>query len=184
MRITGGMARGQLLRVPSNLDIRPTTDRVREAVFSMLTALAITWRRCLDLYAGTGALGIEALSRGMQWVDFVDKERRCCDIIEQNLEKIGFRSHARIYCSDVTKILGTLSEKYDCIFMDPPYADSSLQNVIEEVSDADILKKGTVLVVSHSSRVRLADAYGRLSLIKAKNYGDSSISIYHAEVAI
>lgn len=171
------------MRVPKNLDIRPTTDRVREAIFSMLTALVVTWRRCLDLYAGTGALGIEALSRGMQWADFVDKERRCCDIIEQNLQRIGFSSSARIYCSDAMKILNTLNEKYDCIFMDPPYADTSIESAIEDLGEADIMKKGAVLVVSHSSRVELDDMYGKLALIKAKHYGDSSISIYRTEVA-
>ena len=182
MRVTGGTARGQLLKVPRNFEIRPTTDRVREAVFSMLGSLLLKWQRCLDLFAGTGALGIEALSRGMEWADFVDKDRRCCDIIGQNLEKIGFRSHSRIYCEDASEILWSLQEKYDCIFMDPPYADTSTESVLEEVGDTGILNQGAILVVSHSSRVQFNEAYAKLALIKAKHYGDSSISIYRAEV--
>ena len=94
MRITGGIAKGQQLKVPRKGPVRPTTDRVREAIFSMVPPLTDQWSRGLDLYAGTGALGIEALSRNAEWVDFVDNQPKCCAIIKQNLRRLDF--HKRL----------------------------------------------------------------------------------------
>ncbi|HJX03843.1 MAG TPA: 16S rRNA (guanine(966)-N(2))-methyltransferase RsmD [Dehalococcoidia bacterium] len=181
MRITGGSARGQIIDAPKNYDIRPTTDRTREAVFSMLASMGGNWRRCVDLYAGSGALGIEALSRGAEWVDFVDKERRCCDMIKQNLVKTGFSGQAKVYCSEVGRALTTLERKYDHVFMDPPYADTGIEDILKQLGAGRIMEEEAFLVVSHSSRVALKEAYGRMNLIKARRYGDTSISIYTAE---
>jgi 16S rRNA (guanine966-N2)-methyltransferase len=110
MRITGGVARGQQLKVPQNGLVRPTTDRVREAIFSILASLCSHWSRGLDLYAGSGALGIEALSRNTEWVDFVDREPRICAIIKQNLRKVGFSQKAHVYCCSVAKALTFLED--------------------------------------------------------------------------
>jgi len=181
MRITGGTARGRVLQVPRNVDIRPTTDRTREAVFSMLVSLTQIWDRCLDLYAGTGALGIEALSRGAGRVDFVEKERRNCDNIKRNLLTLGFKDNAHVYCFDVSRAISELKEQFDIIFMDPPYADKTIENIIEKLSASQIVRENTVLVVSHSSRVVLKEEYGILKMIKNKKYGDTSISIYNLE---
>jgi 16S rRNA (guanine966-N2)-methyltransferase len=182
MRITGGEARGQVLQVPKNLDIRPTTDRTREAVFSILASMTENWDRCLDLYAGTGALGLEALSRGAGWVDFVEKESRTCDIIKQNQKKLGFNDISHTYCFDVNRAFLDIKEKYDIIFMDPPYADKAIESVITKIAGSSLVKDNTVVVVSHSSRVPLAKNYGRLGLLKEKRYGDTAISIYSMEV--
>ena len=112
MRITGGIAKGQQLKLPVHVKLRPTTDRVREAIFSLLTSYDCDWEKVLDLYAGTGALGIEALSRGAGWADFVDREPRCCAIIKQNLEKVGFKQNAHVYCSQVSKALTFLGSAF------------------------------------------------------------------------
>ena len=111
MRITGGIAKGQQLKLPKNYPIRPTTDRVREAIFSILAYLANHWSRGLDLYAGSGALGIEALSRDAKWVDFVEQESKCCATIKQNLEKVGLKQNSHVYCCSVAKALTFLIRK-------------------------------------------------------------------------
>jgi 16S rRNA (guanine(966)-N(2))-methyltransferase RsmD len=181
MRITGGTARGRVIQVPRNPDIRPTTDRTREAVFSMLGSLTDIWDRCLDLYAGTGALGIEALSRGAGWVDFVEKEHRSCDIIKHNLLNLGFKDSSHVYCFDVNRVFTDIQKQFDIIFMDPPYADKTIEKVIDRLATSQIVKENTVLVVSHSSKVKLNEEYERMRLVKNKRYGDTAISIYCLE---
>lgn len=181
MRITGGSARGQILKVPK--DIRPTTDRTREAIFSMLASLGSgDWSNVLDLFAGTGALGIESLSRGANWVDFVEKEPRCCDIIKQNLAKMGFSDLGHIYCRQVLKELENLEKQYDLVFVDPPYADKSLETIVEKIGNSNMINTNSLVVLTHSSRINIADIHEKLTLIKSKRHGDTTISIYKTEV--
>ena len=182
MRITGGSHRGQIIKTLPGLLVRPTTDKVREAIFSMLASLNCNWEKCLDLFAGSGALGIEALSRGATWVDFVDQNKKCCQIIRQNLEKTGLSGCARIYCGTVTKILAMLEQKYSIVFMDPPYSDLSLGTVITQISNSDLTDAGSVIIASHASRSPLDTRYGTFSKIKEKRYGDTCISIFRKEV--
>jgi 16S rRNA (guanine966-N2)-methyltransferase len=178
MRITGGVARGQQLMVPKTGPVRPMTDRVREAVFSILAPMTTEQFRGLDLFAGTGAVGIEALSRQAGWIDFVEQEHRYCAIIKQNLIKVGFSQKAHVYCCSATKALTFLEEKYDIVFMDPPYADRSINQTAEQLAVSGIIDNESVVVISHASRVPLQNSYDGLSLIKEKRYGDTCISIY------
>jgi len=184
MRITGGSAKGQIIKSPQSAAVRPTTDKVREAVFSMLGALANNWDRALDLFAGSGALGIEALSRDVGWVDFVDQNSKCCQVIKQNLVKTGFIDKAHVYCCPVMKALGFLEHTYDMVFVDPPYADNSLSTLIPVLARSDFVSTNTVVLVSHASRNSLDHQYGSLSMIKEKRYGDTGISIYQKEVIL
>jgi 16S rRNA (guanine966-N2)-methyltransferase len=183
MRITGGSAKGQIIKTPQSDAVRPTTDKVREAVFSMLVSLAQNWDRALDLFAGTGALGIEALSRDVGWVDFVDQNSKCCLVIKQNLTKTGFIDRAHVYCCPVMKAISFLENSYDMVFVDPPYADDSLKTLIPALSRASFISEDSVILVSHSSRNILDPQYGSLARIKEKRYGDTCISIYQKEVA-
>ena len=105
MRIIAGQAKGRRLKSPPGLSTRPTTDMVRGAIFSILTSLAQGWGNVLDLYAGTGALGIEALSQGAEHADFVEQNSRCCAIIRENLQIAELSGNARVYCSTVSKFL-------------------------------------------------------------------------------
>jgi 16S rRNA (guanine966-N2)-methyltransferase len=178
MRITGGIARGQQLKVPKTQLIRPTTDRVREAIFSILASLTSQWSRGLDLYAGSGALGIEALSRNAEWVDFVDQEPKCCTAIKQNLEKAGFSQKAHVYCCSVAKALTFLDSKYDVIFVDPPYADPLINNMVTQLASSKVISANSLVVISHASRFPLQHSYDGLSLVKERRYGDTCISIY------
>jgi 16S rRNA (guanine(966)-N(2))-methyltransferase RsmD len=182
MRITGGIAKGQQLKVPKNDLLRPTTDRVREAIFSILASLTSRPSRALDLFAGTGALGIESLSRDAKWVDFVDQQPKTCAIIKQNLNKVGFSQKAHVYCCSVSKALTFLDDKYDIVFMDPPYSDSSINQVVMQLANSKVIDDKSLIVISHASRSPLQQSYDALSLIKEKRYGDTCISIYRKEV--
>ena len=161
--------------------MRPTTDRVREAIFSILASSGSSWSRCLDLYAGTGALGIEALSRDAEWVDFVDQEPRCCAIIKQNLEKAGFEQKSHVFCRSVSKTLAFLDNAYDIIFMDPPYSDTNAETILMQLDNSRLLTATSLVIFPHATRSPVAEAYGNLRLIKERRHGDTSIAIFARE---
>jgi len=181
MRITGGSARGQIIRTLPGLLVRPTTDKVREAIFSMLVAMSAGWERGLDLFAGSGALGLEALSRGMEWVDFVDQNNRCCQMIKQNLAKTGFIDRAHVYCCPAMKAIGFLETGYDLVFLDPPYADTHLGELVTGLGKSRLITEDTLVTVSHAARSALQTRYENMSRIKEKRYGDTCISIFQKE---
>ena len=181
MRITGGESRGIQLKVPVGRFIRPTTDRVREAIFAMLGNISSCGGRILDLYAGSGALGIEALSRGASWVDFVDQNRKSCNVIEYNLKKIRLQDKAHIYCCSVSHAMIFLDNNYDVVFLDPPYSYPSIDDLLLTLSSMKILREMSTVVVSHANRFSLKSDYSGLHLAKQRRYGDSYISIYQRE---
>jgi 16S rRNA (guanine966-N2)-methyltransferase len=183
MRITGGSARGRNIKTLPGLLVRPTTDKVREAIFSMLGSLASDWSRGLDLFAGTGALGIESLSRGAEWVDFVDQNEKSCRIIKQNLKETGFSDTAHVYCCTVMKALGFLENEYGLIFLDPPYSDTSLVTYLNIIGQSRLISRDSIILASHATRSPLDEQYNNLSKIKEKRYGDTCISIYQKEAA-
>lgn len=178
MRIIAGTAKGKHLKSPKGVSLRPTSDLVRGAVFSILESLATDWSSVLDLYAGTGSLGIEALSRGAQRADFVEHNPRCCAIIKENLENAGLASQAHVYCSRVTKALSFLKERYSIILMGPPYADLSIPEILEQLANSCLVGPGTTIAVEHSYRLPLSPNYGNFQLIKERCHGDTCISVY------
>ena len=135
----------------------------------------------LDLFSGSGALGIEALSRGAGWVDFVESEPRCCGIIKENLEKTNLAAQAHIYCCSVAKALAFLDKEYNIILMDPPYSNTSIGNLIIQLANSRLVGINTTVVVTHSPHLPLNSAYDALSLVKEHRHGDSCISIYKKE---
>jgi 16S rRNA (guanine966-N2)-methyltransferase len=178
MRVIAGKAKGQRLKVAKGNITRPATDLVRGAIFSILENTATNWSRVLDLFSGSGALGIEALSRGAEWADFVERVPRCCDIIKQNLEKTKLSAQAHVYCCTVVKALYFLDKEYGIILIDPPYADKSIGSVIGQVAASGLVGTDTIVVVTHSPRMTLELAYGPVSLIKERRHGDSCIALY------
>jgi 16S rRNA (guanine(966)-N(2))-methyltransferase RsmD len=182
MRVTGGKVKGVQLKATHSRLARPTTNLVKQAVFSMLENSANSWHQVLDLYAGSGALGIEALSRGAEWVDFVDQSKECCDIIKYNLSKVGLLDKAHVYCCRVSKAIAFLEGKYDIVFMDPPYSDPSINGVLMNLSSSNLIGEGSIIVVCHSSRIPLDVSSDGLYLVEHRYYGDTSISIYRGEV--
>ena len=135
----------------------------------------------LDLFSGSGALGIEALSRGAEWVDFVDREPRCCDIIKQNLEKTRLAAQAHVYCCGVAKAILFLDKEYSIILVDPPYANSSIGRVVTQLATSKLVGTNSIVVVTHSPRLSLCPAYATLNLIKERRHGDSCIAVYQKE---
>ena len=181
MRVIAGKAKGHQLKVPKRKATRPATDLVRGAIFSILETVTNDWSQVLDLFSGSGALGIEALSRGAEWVDFVEHERRCCDIIRENLAKTKLAGQAHVYCCSVAKALSFLDKEYSIILVDPPYSDSSIGNVITQLANSELVGTSSVVVVTHSPHLHLNPNYATLNLVKENRHGDSCIAIYEKE---
>lgn len=181
MRVIAGKVKGHQLKAPKRTTTRPATDLVRGAIFSILETTTSNWTRVLDLFAGSGALGIEALSRGADWVDFVEHAPRCCDIIRQNLEKTRLAAQAHVYCCSVVKALSFLDKEYSIILMDPPYSNSSIGNLIAQLATSRLVGIDSIVVVTHSPHLHLDSTYAPLNLIKERRHGDSCIAIYRKE---
>jgi 16S rRNA (guanine(966)-N(2))-methyltransferase RsmD len=181
MRVITGKVKGHHLKFPKGTKTRPVTDLVRGAIFSILENIVDDWSQVLDLFSGSGALGIEALSRGADWVDFVESEPKCCDIIKENLEKTGFSAQARIYCCSVSKALSFLDKEYNIILVDPPYSNASTGDLLTQLATSRLVGDKTTLVITHSSRLPLSHTYAMINLVKEHRHGDSCISIYQKE---
>jgi len=181
MRVITGKAKGHHLKFPKGTRTRPATDLVRGAIFSILEGIADDWSQVLDVFSGSGALGIEALSRGAGWVDFVEREPRCCGIIKENLENTKLSAQAKVYCCSAVKALGYLDKEYDVILMDPPYADRTIDDFIAQLADSRLVGNQTTVMVTHSPHFPLEPGYASLSLVKEQRHGDSCISIYRKE---
>ena len=179
MRIIGGSRKGRVLRLPKTKSIRPTTDRTKEFIFNYLGEW-INESAVLDLFAGSGNLGIEALSRGAANAVFVDVNKNHCKIIQKNLELADLTSLAQIIVSDVFRYLNWISknpQKFDIVFADPPYNSEYQVKILEIFSNVDILDDDGLLVLEHSSRGELLSK-ANLYLMKSKNMGDTSVSFY------
>jgi 16S rRNA (guanine966-N2)-methyltransferase len=184
MRVITGRAKGHRLKAPKGLGTRPMLDRVKESLFSVLEGYGRITGRVLDLYAGTGSLGIEFLSRGASAADFVEQSAHVCTIIRENLQHTRLDAQGRVHTMPVERFL--LGHRgvghYDYIMMDPPYADPAIERTIGLVRSTGVGHPGSLLIVGHSPRVTLADSYPGLLRIKHRRLGDSSFSIYeHVE---
>lgn len=181
MRVIGGNWGGRrLLGPPRGAETRPTGDRVREAVFSTLGA-RVEGARVLDLFAGTGAMGIEALSRGAARVDFVEIDRGLCQTIQTNLETLEApRACWSIHRRDVRRALKALKGPWDLVFIDPPYGHLLEREALAGIADAGLLGPGGLVLVEHATRETLVlptGAASALELIEARVYGDTTISL-------
>jgi len=181
MRVIAGKAKGHRLKFPKGTTTRPATDLVRGAIFNILENITSEWALVLDLFSGSGALGIEALSRGAGWVDFVESEPRCCGIIKENLERTGQAAHAHIYCRSAAEVTSFIDKEYNIILMDPPYSNPSIGNLITQLATSGLVGTNSTVVVTHSPRLPLNSNYATLNLIKEHRHGDSCISIYKKE---
>jgi len=181
MWVTGGQAKGTRLKTLPRRSIRPTTSVVKQAIFSVLENRTSSWGRVLDLYAGTGALGIEALSRGAEWVDFVDQRRSCCDIIRANLHKVRGLDRAHVYCCSVNKAVAFLTSSYDIIFLDPPYSDLSVSDSIETLTKSSLVGENCTIVLCHANRLSVNSDYDGVHLVEQRRYGDTVVSLYQKE---
>ena len=180
-RITGGRERGHKLRSAKATGLRPTSERTRAAIFSIIGREAIEDIRVLDLYAGTGALGIEALSRGAAQVDFVEVHHVRCREIRENLRAMGLADHGRVYRAKVERALSTLPGGYGLVLIDPPYDLDPWDLLMDRLNSGQLLKEFALVVAEHHYKRHLAERYGRLGRVTSRRHGDTSISIYKAE---
>lgn len=178
MRVIAGKVKGHRLKFEKNTRLRPTSDMVKGAIFSALNSMQIDFSNVLDLYAGTGALGIEALSRGAEHADFVEKDSKFCTIIKNNLEHTKLTDQAHVYCSTAEKAISFLKERYTLILMDPPYANTNAVTMLQMLADSPIVGEDSTIVVEHAAKNPLAEAYGSFYQIKQINHGDTSVSMY------
>jgi 16S rRNA (guanine966-N2)-methyltransferase len=185
MRITGGAARGRALRAPRGSKVRPTADKVRAAIFNILASRCDVAGGCwLDLFAGTGALGLEALSRGATRVTFVDDSRESCRFVRDNLERSGYSGRAEVHKLSLPgglRRFGLGDERFDGAFVDPPYRCGLSQRTLQALGEGMLLVAGAWVVVEHAADEPLAEQYGALRLDNARRYGSTGVSLYAME---
>jgi 16S rRNA (guanine966-N2)-methyltransferase len=180
VRVVGGEFKGRKLVVPGGRRIRPTSDRVREAIFDILGPVW-TFQRILDLFAGTGALGIEALSRGSQEAVFVEQGKGALTVLTGNLKALGLKSRAWVLPLAAKKGIAILGEKgmvFDLILMDPPYGKGLMEKTLAEIVQVRILASDGVIVAEHSSREEILPPLG-LAISQQRRYGDTTVSFFH-----
>ena len=183
MRVIAGEAKGHNLKGPPSTATRPMTDKIRQVLFNMLASLDIVPDRVLDLYAGTGSIGIEALSRGAIWADFVDQSGPACAVIRANLVHTKYNEVSHVHQMSVGAYLNRRDTPYDMIMLDPPYADPEITSTLNRVAESSLVQSGSIVVVGHSPRITLPDASGRLTRLRLRCHGDSCISIYEVDTA-
>lgn len=185
MRITGGEAKGRPLASPKGMDIRPTSDRVREAIFNII-GQDLSGFRVLDLFAGTGSLGLEALSRFAQHVIFIDYSNHSINIIRKNLASCGYQDSATILRRDLKRKFplnhSALQQGFDLIFLDPPYGKDFMTPLLEKISTSQLLSNKARVVAELSKIETFPRAIGDLQMAATRIYGDTRINIYSKEV--
>jgi 16S rRNA (guanine966-N2)-methyltransferase len=153
-------------------------DKIREAAFSALWSLGVQPRIMLDLYAGSGSIGIEALSRGAEHVDFVEQARDAVGVIRHNLDVMDFAEQAEVHQMTVERFVDSARRNYDFVVMDPPYADPDIQERVEQLSRSAAVEEGTVLLIGHAPYLKLPERVGRFMRVRERCHGDSCFSIF------
>ena len=177
MRVIAGQYKGRKLESPENYDIRPTTDKAKEALFSILYN-DTPGARVLDLFAGTGGLGIEALSRGASECIFVDHSRQSAGLVKRNLAGCGVKEEARVLQGDYRKVLAGLTGSFDIILMDPPYNKGLLEDAFHLIREHGLLAPDGVIVCEHRREEVLPEEIDGFVREKERRYGIVKLSIY------
>lgn len=180
MRVITGSAGGRRLNELKGYDTRPTTDKVKEGLFSAIQ-FEIEGRDVLDLFAGTGQLGIEALSRGASSAVFVEKRRDAAKLVEENLALTRLSERAQVRCSDALGYLSALSRKFDIIFLDPPYAEELLEKSLKHIAEFDILNPHGIIVAESPLEKVLPELPSPYRLAKEYRYGKIKVSVYRRD---
>jgi 16S rRNA (guanine966-N2)-methyltransferase len=185
MRIIAGTFRSRQLKSLKGLALRPTSDKLRETLFNVLGELVVD-SRFVDLFAGTGAVGIEALSRGAQEAIFVEKHPPSVALIKKNLESLQIRNGARVLKSDALQALKQIAEgpsaasaRIDIVFLDPPYAEMlQYANVLSFLGEADLLAENAVVIAEHQRSLDLPETFGKLERVRVLRQGDAALSFF------
>jgi 16S rRNA (guanine966-N2)-methyltransferase len=183
MRVVSGICKGRPLKAVPGNTTRPTTDKVKEALFNMIGPY-FHGGIGLDLFAGSGGLGLEGLSRGIDKVVFIDRDAKAIQTIYENIKACKFEEKAEVYRNDADRALKALIKReisFDYIFLDPPYKKQQLVSLMEKMNEQKLLNKGGVIVCEHSQTVELPDMVGDFIQIKHEEYGIIAITIYSRE---
>ena len=180
MRVISGKARGVNLKTPEGILTRPTIDRVKEALFSIIN-FDIPASNVLDLFGGTGQLGIEALSRGAKSAVFVDQREDACKLIKENLRRTKLEQDAKVVRMDYLDYLKRSREKFDIIFLDPPYAEVFLENALKCITEIDILQSGGIIVAERPLGKDLPWDFEGYTRSKDYKYGKVLLTIYRKD---
>ncbi len=180
MRVISGKVRGVTLKTPDGLVTRPTSDRVKEALFSIIQ-FDLPGARVLDLFGGTGQLGIEALSRGAKNAVFVDAGEAACKLIRENLKRTKLEQEAQIVRSDYLAYLQRCRERFDIIFLDPPYAEVFLENALKKITEIDILQSGGIIVAERPTDKPLELVFAGFSRSRDYKYGNTLLTLYRKD---
>ncbi len=177
MRVITGTARGRKLKEPVGLDTRPTADRVKEGIFSSIQ-FEIEGLRVLDLFGGTGQMGIEALSRGAARCTFVDLRKEAAGIIRENLALTGFTDRAQVIQGDALAFLSRCREPFDLIFLDPPYGSGLLEKAMERITAIDIVSENGIIVCENGSNAGWPMVSPPYRMQKEYRYGKIKTALY------
>jgi 16S rRNA (guanine(966)-N(2))-methyltransferase RsmD len=180
MRVISGKARGVQLKTPDGMQTRPTADRVKEAMFSIIH-FDLPNAKVLDLFGGTGQLGIEAISRGAACATFVDDGDAACRLIRENLKKTHFESVGNVVRSDYSSFLRNCREKYDIIILDPPYAEIFLENALKIITEIDILQSRGIIITERPLGKELLCEFSGYARSKDYKYGKTLIALYRKD---
>ncbi|EXX84691.1 DNA methyltransferase [Paenibacillus darwinianus] len=180
MRVIAGEAKGRPLKAVPGMNTRPTTDKVKEAMFSMIGPF-FDGGHVLDLFAGTGGLGIEALSRGVDKAVFIDSDRQSISIVKSNVEAARLQDRAEIYCNTAERALKMLEKRgiaFRLAFLDPPYRMKNADELMADMASRGLLVADAIVVVEHESGHRYAESFGGFELRKLALYGETAVAIY------
>lgn len=180
MRVVGGKAKGRRLLAPKGQSVRPTAARVKESLFNILPR-DFTGMKVLDLFAGTGNLSIEALSRGAAHAILVDSSARSAAAIKENLRRLGFAAQSEVWIAPVARALKSLArqrESFDVVFLDPPYEQGLADRSLGSIAACELLRDSGTVIIEHSMREAVKSRYGQLQLHDQRRYGDTLLSFY------
>ena len=180
MRVITGKARGVQLKTPEGMLTRPTTDRVKEALFSIIQ-FEVPGARVLDLFGGTGQLGIEALSRGAKSAVFTDAREDACRLIRENLKRTRLEQDAKVIRSDYLDYLTRCKDKFDIIILDPPYAEVFLENALKRITEIDILESNGIIVAERPVGKELPWEFEGYVRSKDYKYGKTLLTVYRKQ---
>jgi len=175
MRIITGSARGRKLKTLEGLDVRPTTDKVKEAIYSAIQ-FDVEGATVLDLFSGSGQMGIEALSRGASLAFFVDKSKASIECTRENVENIGFTQQSKIFNMDSLDFIRTTPQKFDIAIIDPPYSKGLIEQILPVLETK--LNIGAKVICEHEKGLSLPETVGELSLKKKYSYGKTEVTLY------
>ncbi len=180
MRVITGKARGVVLKTPDGMKTRPTADRVKEALFSIIQ-FDIPGAKVLDLFGGTGQLGIEALSRGAASAVFVDAQNAACKLIRENLNRTKMEYASKVICADYADFLKKCKETFQIIFLDPPYGEKFLENALKMITEIDILQSGGIIVTERPAEKKELPEFLGYTRSKDYQYSKTILTIYHKD---